>query len=156
MKEPFVIRLSRAAPSQAEELTRLALGAKKYWKYPDAWIEQWRAQLTVSSEYIESNEVYVAENGGRVIGFLGLKLGEVARLEHLWIAPEMIGRGVGQILFRHAVELARRSGQAAIEIDADPNAEGFYLKMGARRVATIRSEVAGTARETPRLAFTLK
>ena len=62
--------------------------------------------------------------------------GERMDLLHLWVLPEAMGRGVGRSLFRHALERARILGFRELEIESDPNAEGFYRRIGAHRVGT--------------------
>lgn len=42
-----------------------------------------------------------------------------------------------------------------MKIEADPNAEDFYQRMGAIRVGTIASEVCGQRRELPLLEYRL-
>jgi GNAT superfamily N-acetyltransferase len=67
-----------------------------------------------------------------------------------------MGRGVGRALFERARELAAAAGATTFEIDADPNAEPFYLRMGARRVGEIRSEIEGQPRVRPLLHLDLR
>jgi GNAT superfamily N-acetyltransferase len=67
-----------------------------------------------------------------------------------------MGRGFGRALFEHAVEQARALGLASFEIEADPNAEGFYLHMGAKRIGTNVSEMDGARRELPLLIYRLE
>jgi GNAT superfamily N-acetyltransferase len=62
-------------------------------------------------------------------------------------------RGTGRTLFEHAVNQARAAGFDLIKIEADPNAEGFYERMGARRVGTSVSEVEGEKRELPLMEY---
>ena len=62
--------------------------------------------------------------------------GERMDLLHLWVLPEAMRRGVGRSLFSHALERARNLGFRELEIESDPNAEGFYQRMGAQRVGT--------------------
>jgi len=45
-----------------------------------------------------------------------------------------MGLGIGKNLFRHAWERARLRGFTDLKIEADPNAESFYEKMGARKI----------------------
>jgi len=40
-----------------------------------------------------------------------------------------------------------------LEIESDPNAEGFYKRMGARRVGTVTRELAGFNRNLPILVY---
>jgi len=48
---------------------------------------------------------------------------------------------------------ARNSGFHSIKIEADPNAEAFYKRMGATRAGTRVTEVDGERRELPLLEF---
>jgi hypothetical protein len=42
----------------------------------------------------------------------------------------------------HMLEEARRFGYPTVRIQSDPNAEGFYAKMGARRIGFVESTVS--------------
>ena len=65
-------------------------------------------------------------------------------------------RGTGRSLFEHAVSQTRNLGFRTIKIEADPNAEGFYQRMGAKRVGASVSEVEGERRELPLLIYELE
>jgi len=130
----------RAEPAEAAELTRIAHAAKRHWRYPEEWIAAWRADLTVTPDACASGMVWCACDGERVLGFHALSSEDgVASLEHLWVDPPHIGTGVGATLFRHALRVAAADGARALEIASDPNAEGFYRRMGARRVGATPS-----------------
>jgi GNAT superfamily N-acetyltransferase len=75
----------------------------------------------------------------------------VAELEHMWIRPEHMGTGVGRALFDHVKERATELRISAFEISSDPNAEGFYERMGATRIGEVRSEIEGQPRALPRM-----
>jgi GNAT superfamily N-acetyltransferase len=153
---PVAPAIRRALPRESELLTRIAQAAKREWNYPESWIEAWRDHLTISAAYIADNDVYVIEDGGEVKGFHAVSMhGSAAWLEHLWVAPESMRQGLGRELFVHATRTARARGASEIQIESDPNAEGFYLKMGARRVGEIKSTIAGEPRSVPRLIFWL-
>jgi GNAT superfamily N-acetyltransferase len=66
-----------------------------------------------------------------------------------------MGRGVGRALFEHALEQARRLGHRTLRIEADPNAEGFYTRMGARHVGVTVTNIEGQRRELPLLLYDL-
>jgi GNAT superfamily N-acetyltransferase len=151
------VTIRPAAPSEAEVLSGLALAGKRHWGYPEPWLEAWRGLLTITPEYLEAHVVACAEDeAGKVIGFYALERdGGRCRLEHLWLDPALIGRGLGLQLFEHAVRAARAMGAAELLIEADPNAEGFYLHMGAERVGETVSRLTGTGRVLPRLRYAL-
>jgi GNAT superfamily N-acetyltransferase len=146
----MAIDIRRAQSDEADQLTSIAIVAKKYWGYPDRWIDLWRDQLTITADYIDASQVYVAYSDQAIIGFYALiDNRSIWTLDHLWVQPNAIGRGVGQQLLQHAIDLAREHGATSIEIEADPNAEGFYQHMGAQRVNVNRYEIEGKIRELP-------
>ena len=77
----------------------------------------------------------MAEVEQEVVGWAALiPKGEVCWLDDLWIDPAFIGAGIGSGLFRHAAARARRLDSERMEWEAEPNAIGFYEKMGGRPV----------------------
>ena len=146
------VEIFRAEPDDAGVLTQIAFAAKSYWGYPERWIERWQESLTITPEFITGNEVYAAVFEEEICGFYALiERGRGAELEHLWVSPERIGVGIGRALFDHAVRRTAALGAANLSIEADPNAEGFYRRMGARRVGENVYEIEGQRRELPLL-----
>jgi GNAT superfamily N-acetyltransferase len=148
------IAIRKAGPADAASLTEISHAAKRYWGYPEHWIQHWSSDLTITADYILSNEVYVAADGDEIHGFYALTVSdEKVELDHLWLRPEYIGQGLGKELFIHALNLAATLGANAVEITADPNAAGFYERMGAVKVGELRSELDGRPRNLPRLVI---
>lgn len=148
--------IRRAEPFEAETLTEISHAAKRHWGYPERWIQCWQETLTITPEFIRSNEVYLAEQDRETVGFYALIMqGEQAELEHMWVRPERIGTGLGRELWEHARRRAVMLGARILNITADPNAEGFYLKMGAQKVGQVSAPVDGEARLLPRLKVNL-
>jgi ribosomal protein S18 acetylase RimI-like enzyme len=137
-------------PEEADELTQIALASKRYWGYPERWIEIWVPQLTYNAEYFETNESWTAVSHGQPIAFYTL-IGKngIAWLENLWVLPAFIGNGVGRRLFLHALELAQERKYKILQLEADPNAVGFYEKMGMHKIGERQSEVDGQPRILP-------
>jgi ribosomal protein S18 acetylase RimI-like enzyme len=147
-----LLRIRRAATEDAIALTRIAHDAKRYWGYPEHWISHWQDDLTISPEFIANNQVYVAEEEGKLLGFYALVIRkDKAELDHLWVAPDYISMGIGKDLFIHAMQSAAGSNVSEVTISSDPNAEGFYRKMGAHRIGETVSEIEGQPRVLPRL-----
>ena len=141
-----------AAETEASVLTKVALDAKRYWGYPEHWIKHWESDLTISSDFILDNHVYVAEDNGQIQGFYALIVtGNKAELDHMWVTPACIGTGVGKELFLDAMERAAALKVNAVEILADPNAAGVYRRMGATDVGETDASFDGVTRKLPRL-----
>ena len=150
------VEIGRASSGDAEVLTRIAFASKRYWGYPERWISHWSETLTITPEFVRDDDVYVAVVGGEPIGFYALTgRGRDLELEHLWVSPAWIGSGAGRLLFEHAMDRAAARGAKHVEIEADPNAEGFYLKMGARRASENVYEIEGHRRVLPRMVVEL-
>jgi len=150
------IQIRRARPDEAAALTKIAHLAKRHWGYPENWIEHWRDELTITPDFIVNNEMYIALAGEEIAGCCALVLRDSqAELEHMWIRPEQMGTGIGRALFHQIVERATQLKAAGLEISSDPNAEGFYKRMGAKRIGEVQSEIEGQPRVLPRMSVDL-
>ena len=148
--------IQSAKPNQAEILTQIAFAAKRHWDYPERWIQLWSPILTVTAEFIENHETYVAYLDDKPIGFFAIsKEDERASVEHLWVLPDFIGKGVGADLFKYMLKRCKELGVQILEIESDPNAQRFYERMGAKKVGEIVSEVDGQPRVLPLLEILL-
>jgi GNAT superfamily N-acetyltransferase len=148
--------ITRAVPEDAAELTRIAHAAKRHWGYPEEWIARWAAGLTVTPDFIMAQPTVVARLERDVVGFAALTgLGRQLRLEHLWVLPAFMGRGAGRALFQEVGRLGRAAGWSSLQIVSDPNAEGFYLRLGARRIGEAISDPEGHGGALPVLLVNL-
>lgn len=144
-----------AVAGDSEVLTHISFAAKGYWNYPPKYYEVWRDELTLTPAYIEKNIVHVAECAGRVIGYFALTevpadfwAGRVFVrrghwLEHIFILPEYIGRGVGSQLVALLKTKCLAMNIDKLFIFADPHAKGFYDKLGARYLGDSPSSIDG-------------
>lgn len=145
-----MISIRPVNPEEADELTQVAMAAKRHWGYPERWIEIWTPQLTFDSQYFQKNESWVADVDEQPVAFYTLlDKGGSAWLENLWVAPDFIGKGIGRRLFLHAAELARQREYRMLRLEADPNATRFYEKMGMQKIGERHSEVDGQPRSLP-------
>jgi GNAT superfamily N-acetyltransferase len=132
---PMDIEIRRAEAFEASELTTIAFAAKRHWGYPEEWIDLWAGELSIDGGYIEGNRVFLATDGNRTLGWCALSevRGEYW-LDYCWVLPEAAGRGIGRALVLRAFRLAAELKVSTLKVAADPNAEGFYFKMGFRRI----------------------
>jgi putative intracellular protease/amidase len=117
--------------------------AKAHWGYSVEQLEAWRTSLTVTAEQLRSQPAFVLVTD-RAVGFYSLRVAEgTCELDNLWVAPSEVGRGYGRALLAHAVNIARGMGLREIVIDADPNAESFYLHCGAIVTGAVPAPIEG-------------
>ncbi|MEV6239293.1 GNAT family N-acetyltransferase [Lentzea sp. NPDC051838] len=127
--------LRRARPDEAGVLTDLAMAAKAFWGYDDAFMEACRDEMTFDPADVAARHVVVAEIDGVVTGFYSVDgTPPAGELGNMWVRPDAIGTGLGRVLWLDALATALDLGHEHLDIDADPFAEGFYLRMGAERI----------------------
>lgn len=98
----------------------------------------------MEGSFVRTHPVFCAVRDGTVVAFYALsRCGDGFELEHLWVDPDHIGSGIGRMLVRHAVETVRATGGRVLTIASDPNAEQFYVRLGARRVGEVASKPDG-------------
>jgi len=136
--------IRRATIQQAQQLSTLCLRSKASWGYDAAFMKKVEPSFVISEQYITDWPVYVVEEAGTPLGFYGFRIiGDEPFLCDLWIAPEWIGCGLGKQLWLHALGVAIGEKYGYFLIESDPNAEAFYLHMGAVRIGTIKSADSG-------------
>lgn len=130
-----------AIPSEAAVLTGIAIKAKIHWGYSDEQMAHWTKEfLTVLPEYIATNHVCVASVDSHPVAFAAMKQeGKNMLLDHLWVLPEYMGKGIGRDLFLHVERLMDGMNCREFLITSDPHADGFYYKMGAEKIGDYHS-----------------
>jgi GNAT superfamily N-acetyltransferase len=146
------VKIVRALPEDAGELSSIAHAAKAHWGYPGTWLRRWGDVLTLTPSYLNAHPTFAIASEGRIIGFFALVMREKeAFLDHLWVLPSEKGKGAGRLLFEAAENLANTSGATSLKVESDPHAEGFYLRMGAVRHGQVPASMDGTERFLPLL-----
>jgi len=149
----MVIKIREANCLENSILSEISFAAKRYWDYPEEYFKIWKEELTVTQEYIEKNIVYVAEIDKVLVGFFLIVevpnefwAGKVFVkkgfwLEHIFIKPEYIRKGIGTKLMRYVNSICEEKGIDCLNIFSDPNAKGFYNKIGAKYIGESLSSI---------------
>jgi GNAT superfamily N-acetyltransferase len=148
------LEIRRAEQSDALTLSSLALRSKAHWPYDDEFIRDCADDLKISESRAGSGLLFVGEINDVVIGFYGFEcINAEAEMTHLFVDPSFIGKGLGKMLWHHAIDFAKSKGWQSFLIIADPYAsDHFYIPMGARCVGEIPSSVR-PGRKLPLLKF---
>ena len=117
-------------PGEEERLREIAAAAKGYWGYDPEVVRVWAAGIRFDPP---GQQTYVADSSGEPIAWAAVEpKAEVVWLGDMWVEPGWIGKGVGSLLFRRCEARARELGATRLEWEAEPNAVGFYERMGGR------------------------
>lgn len=136
------LEIRAAKPSEADELSALALRSKSHWPYDAEYLNLCKITTRISPQEILQWPVLVAAQGPQICGVAVILEAKGERLlEHLWIDPPFIGKGIGRELFYAAVAEGKKLGWSQFHIFSDPYARGFYEKLGARQFGERESKV---------------
>lgn len=123
--------IRRAEAADEPRLREIAGASKGHWGYDAGRVSSWAAAL----EFDGRAETWAAVVADAVVAWAALLPGpSVCVLDELWVEPPYFGRGIGSVLFRHAVDRARRLGANWLQWESEPDAVGFYEKLGGVRV----------------------
>lgn len=142
-----------AEAKHTELLRDTLIKSKGYWGYSQKQLEEWRSNLRFEEEYITRNTVKLILKDNEVIGFFAIVKGDSDELDHLWLLPNAIGKGYGNLVFEQIISECNTLELSTFYIISDPDAEGFYLKKGAIKVGEEYSEAQ--KRMLPKLKFSM-
>ncbi|GAB5467327.1 MAG: hypothetical protein Kilf2KO_03570 [Rhodospirillales bacterium] len=151
-------RLRPATGADCESLTALSLAAKAVWGYSADFLQITRDDMTVTPERLAEEAVLLIERAGVPLALVAVASEEsapdAAEITMAFVATDAQGQGFGALLLREAIALCRAAGTRRLIVVSDPNAEGFYRRMGFAPEGLHRSEYIPD-RTLPRLAMEL-
>lgn len=125
--------------SDAGDLTAVRIQSKGHWGHSSETLASWGPAMQITPEYIRSNLVRSIYSEGQLVGFYAIQRGDEDVLDHLWLLPRAIGKGMGRAALSHAVQSAGQCGIKTLRIVSDADAEGFYLHLGAQKIGELFS-----------------
>lgn len=124
------MKFRAAYESDLKYLNKITIESKKFWGYPDLWIEKWRNDLFIDENQMAKQRIIILEVQSVPVGFCAItENGQIYKILHLWILPNFIGKGYGKQLLNKTIEVHAKTKKDILVL-ADPNAEGFYKKQG--------------------------
>ena len=136
----------KALPDEYKILSKLAYESEAYWQYSEAFMKNFKAQYSVTEEWIDLNPVRVLEIEASILGFWGaIVYGEKIELLYFYIKVEYIGKGYGQLLWQDLLRWCKQQNILEIEFVTSKQVVSFYKKQGAEIIGETKSEVDGRA-----------
>ncbi len=137
------IKIKKASIVDAKDLSELTIRSKSYWNYNKKQIESWREELTITEKYIDNNQIYKLVSNNLLIGFYAFQAinNTTIKLDYLFVEPQFIGKGYGKKLMTDFLKKIENSQYKRVILDADPNAEKFYSRLGFRVIGKLKSTI---------------
>lgn len=135
-----MLNIRRARKEDSEALSNVAARSEAYWGYDSEYMEKFRRIYKVTKEFITENPTFVMEEDNNIIGFYAvLRENDITSLEYFFIEPRYIGQGYGKILWNHLINNCKIAGIRELDIVTSPQAQDFYVKMGAVACGEVES-----------------
>jgi len=150
------VEVAKASKDHLEVINRIILAAKRHWGYSEDLINVWKPELLMTPESFASKDVWLLAKNSKTIGVASISIisSQNFELEDCWLAPEYIGKGAGRFLFEFIINWLHKNNAVTLKIVADPNAAGFYEKMGANFVGMVPTKPKG--RELPEFLYSFQ
>lgn len=132
--DTFNLRPAQAGDGQAVfEVTRDSVRELAKGSYSAEQIAGWMGERTAETyeKLIAGGRMVVAEQDGRIVGFVDAEPGEVTRL---FLLADAAGFGLGKKLLEIGIANARLGHDGPIKLESTLNAEGFYARHGFRPI----------------------
>ena len=128
-------------------VSNLALRSKGHWGYSQDFLDACKEELSITCSEFHNSKFHfrVMEQKNKIIGYYAVCHldSNTYELDALFVEPTFIGKGVGKELMDHGKALVTELGGTKIILQAEPNAEPFYLKAGANIVGKKESQSIG-------------
>ncbi|MGC4077980.1 MAG: GNAT family N-acetyltransferase [Rubrivivax sp.] len=135
-----------ATRSDLAGINAVTLAAKASWGYAQDHLDAWRQSLLTTEQSLDLRPTLVAIEAGAVVGIVQVDPSTTPwELVSCWVKPGHMRRGIGRTLVREMAARVAAAGQSLLHIDADPNAEAFYLALGAKRIGELPAPIPGMA-----------
>lgn len=138
-----MMEVKKSTIEDSEILTEITKKSKAYWGYSDEQMGNWSELLTITKNYIETNNVYKLLDNDLTIAYYSyiyLNKKEV-KLDNLFVLPNYIGTGLGKLLMNHFLDRIKNTEIEKIILDSEPNAEKFYEYFGFKKVGQIETSI---------------
>ena len=128
-----MVSIRYARPDEALALESLQRRSSDVWEEDRALLAEHPELIEPPHEAIVDGRVRVAvDASGRRLGFSVVLPAVQGRceLDDLFVEPDVMGQGVGRLLVDDVVARARAAGASFVDAIANPNAVGFYERLG--------------------------
>ncbi len=110
--------------------------SKAYWGYDAAFMKKFMESFCVRADYIHQQNTFIFSLGLEDVGWYSFSQNSEHQLEldNFFLHPDYIGKGIGKTMWNDCVSTAKSYNAPFFVVWSDPNAEGFYFKMGCIKI----------------------
>lgn len=150
------MQIRHATMDDLAMLNNLMHLSKRHWGYDEVFMEKFMKKFALRPVTLLEGRTFITSLENKDIGFYNFILNKEGQceLENFFIYPELIGQGIGRVMWEKCLETARTKHISSFVLWADPNADGFYVKMGCTKIGQ-RPSPMGLGRYNSQLHYDL-
>ncbi len=137
------INVQRAGLSHLQELNALLRVSKAIWGYNEGYMNSFMDNMAVTPWYLERYGCWFLKQEEKIIGFYGFgyERPDAWELDYFFVHPSYMKKGLGCMMWQEALKTAKEMGAKKFWIWGDPHADGFYKKMGCKKIGDQASDL---------------
>ncbi len=150
------LKILDATVDDLEKINDLLRQSKSHWPAYEKSIDAFMDRFRLTPAYITKNTINLFHSEGELAGFFSFIVNDESNdeLDYFFLHPRFIGNGFGRELWKICCQFALQKEIKEFYILSNPFAEGFYLKMGCKKVGS-RNSVILPGEILPFLKFVL-
>ncbi len=131
----------KAKPVDLDAMNKLMRKSKGFWGYDRDFMDQFMRLFQIAEPQLETSQIQLLYGDAVLVGFYSLRVDadNGLELDHFFVDPDCMGAGIGKIMWSHMIATTRSLGQEELTLWSDPNADGFYEKMGCVKIGEKKS-----------------
>jgi hypothetical protein len=149
--------IKQADSQDIAHINEMMLHSFSYWSYTQEELHKIMDLLHIDEEYLTKHGIYLAHYDKKdFFGFFSFikNSDQENQLDYFLIRKDLIGFGYGQKMWEVCCDKAKSCRMKDFIIISNPYAEGFYQKMGAKKIGSRPSTIRLGA-SLPVLKFSL-
>lgn len=127
--------LEKAGSDDLETLNKILFESKSLWGYDREFMTEFMKCFRITEKDIDNKTSWLLKIDNKNAGFVTLDFAN-PELVNFFIQPKFTGLGIGKFLWNEVIRLFSEKDIFDFKIWADPNANGFYEKMGSKVLET--------------------
>ncbi len=126
----------KATITELDKLNQFLRDSKGVWGYSDSFLDDFIKKFGLTENHLQTNEVMMFEENSQLKAIFSFSYkSDEAKLDDFFVAPALIRQGLGKLMWQAVLEYACAKNWPSFILISDPNAQGFYEKMGAVKIA---------------------
>jgi streptomycin 6-kinase len=152
------LKIRKATLEDLPELNRVLRSSKGHWGYTEEYLNEFMEKLRVTENRIRNYHNFCVYVDDQYVGFYAFRKIDEHKdeLDFFFLDSPYIGKGFGRLMWDSCLDTATKLGIKDFVLNAEPNSEAFYLKLGCKKIDSKASVLSSETRQIPILFYSIE